>query len=354
MPRLYCKQDFHPYLTVRKPVILITGANGEIGHGLIKAIAERNDFNIVAMDLDPLESDLKLMVQDAVTANILDTNMLERINAKYEISAIYHLAAILSSRAEFSPHIAHDVNVGGTLNLLKIAVEQASSQGKAVKFFFPSSIAVYGLGDADVKKNAGAITENEYCQPKTMYGCNKLYCEHLGRYFSKYYQRLSAVSSGGMIDFRTIRFPGLISADTVPSGGTSDYGPEMIHAVAQGEPYACFVRPDTTMPFMTMPDAISAMEKLMEADAQSLTRTVYHISSFSASAQDFADKISNLYEKGEISFKVSDKRQAIVDSWPSELDDTAARTDWGWEPEFDFDAAFDNYLVPEINKRYGE
>ncbi len=341
-------------MTVRKPVILITGANGEIGQGLIKAIAKRGDSNIVALDLDSLDSKVKPMVRDAVTANILDTNILERINAKYEISAIYHLAAILSTRAEFSPHIAHDVNVGGTLNLLKIAVEQASSQGKAVKFFFPSSIAVYGMGSRDEKENSGAVTEDQYCRPETMYGCNKLYCEHLGRYYSKYYQRLSAVSSGGMIDFRAIRFPGLISSDTVPSGGTSDYGPEMIHAVARGEPYTCFVRPDTTMPFMTMPDAISAIESLMKADAQSLTRTVYHISSFSVSAQDFVDKISNLYNKSEIFFKVSDKRQAIVDSWPAELNDVAARKDWGWKPGFDFDTAFDNYLVPEINKRYGE
>ena len=210
------------------------------------------------------------------------------------------------------------------------------------------------MGGREEKENSGAVTEDQYCRPETMYGCNKLYCEHLGRYYSKYYQRLSAVSSGGMIDFRAIRFPGLISSDTVPSGGTSDYGPDMIHAVARGEPYACFVRPDTTMPFMTMPDAISAMESLMKADAQSLTRTVYHISSFSVSAQDFADKISNLYNKSEIFFKVSDKRQAIVDSWPAELNDVAARKDWGWKPGFDFDTAFDNYLVPEINKRYGE
>ena len=316
-------------MTVRKPVILITGANGEIGQGLIKAIAERDDSNIVALDLDSLDNKVKPMVRDAVTANILDTNILERINAKYEISAIYHLAAILSTRAEFSPHIAHDVNVGGTLNLLKIAVEQSSSQGKAVKFFFPSSIAVYGMGGSEEKENSGAVTEDQYCRPETMYGCNKLYCEHLGRYYSS-------------------------SADTGPSGGTSDYGPEIIHAAARGKPYTCFVRPDTTIPFMTMPDAISAMESLMKADAQSLTRTVYHISSFSVSAQDFVDKISNLYNKSEIFFKVSDKRQAIVDSWPAELNDVAARKDWGWKPGFDFDTAFDNYLVPEINKRYGE
>lgn len=339
---------------MRKPVILISGANGEIGHGLIRSTADRNNSDIVALDLDPLDSALRSMVRDSVTANILDTNILERINAKFEISAIYHLAAVLSTRAEFSPHVAHEVNVGGTLNLLKIAVEQAASQGRPVKFFFPSSIAVYGINGRTEKERAGAITEDQYCQPETMYGCNKLYCEHLGRYFSRYYQQLSASPSGGMVDFRAIRFPGLISAETVPSGGTSDFGPEMIHAAAKGEPYACFVRPDSAMPFMTMPDAISAIGKLMEADAASLTRTVYHISAFSVSAQGFADKISSLYDESDISFEVSDKRQAIVDSWPAEVDDSAARHDWGWEPHFDFDAAFVDYLVPEINQRYAK
>ena len=157
---------------MRKPVVLITGANGEIGHGLIKSIAAKNDSSIVALDLDPLDDGLHPMVRDSVVTNILDTNSLERINAKYEISEIYHLAAILSTRAEFSPHTAHDVNVGGTLNLLRMAVEQASSQGSTVKFFFPSSIAVYGLIE---KERAGAITEDQQCRPQTMYGLSLIH-----------------------------------------------------------------------------------------------------------------------------------------------------------------------------------
>ncbi len=335
---------------MRKPVVLITGANGEIGHGLIKSIAAKNDSSIVALDLDPLDDGLHPMVRDSVVTNILDTNSLERINAKYEISEIYHLAAILSTRAEFSPHTAHDVNVGGTLNLLRMAVEQASSQGSTVKFFFPSSIAVYGLIE---KERAGAITEDQQCRPQTMYGCNKLYCEHLGRYYSNYYRRLSADSLGGRIDFRAIRFPGLISAETLPSGGTSDFGPEMIHAAAKGETYACFVRPDTTMPFMTMPDAVTAIGKMMAAKKELLSKSVYHISAFSVSAEDFAGKVTSLYENASVTFEVNDKRQTIVDSWPAKVDDSAARGEWGWEPQFGFDAAFDDYLVPEINRRYG-
>ncbi|MEE2876865.1 MAG: GDP-mannose 4,6-dehydratase [Candidatus Neomarinimicrobiota bacterium] len=339
---------------MRKPVVLITGANGEIGHGLIKSIAATNDSSVVALDLDPLDDDLKPMVIDAVTANILDRNSLERINGKYEISEIYHLASVLSTRAEFSPHTAHDVNVGGTLNLLTIAVEQASSQGAAVKFFFPSSIAVYGLGGTEEKERVGAINEEQFCIPQTMYGCNKLYCEHLGRYYSNYFRRLSAASESGKVDFRSIRFPGIISADTIPSGGTSDFGPEMIHAAARNRPYRCFVRPDTTMPFMTMLDAVDAIRKLMAAKAEHLTKSVYHLSSFSVSAQDFADKVTSLYNTVSVVFDVNDKRQTIVDSWPKYIDDSAARRDWGWSPRYDFDSAFEDYLVPGINQRYSK
>ena len=337
---------------MRKPVVLITGANGEIGHGLIKSIASKNNLSIVALDLDPIDDELKPLVKDVVTANILDRNSLARINAKYEISEIYHLAAVLSTRAEFSPHTAHDVNVGGTMNLLRIALDQAASQGSTVKFFFPSSIAVYGLSSIEEKEHAGAIDEDQFCRPQTMYGCNKLYCEHLGRYYANYYRRLSAASESGKIDFRAIRFPGLISAETVPSGGTSDFGPEMIHAGARGETYACFVRPDTIMPFTIMPDAVAAISKLMDADAAQLSKSVYHIYSFSVTAQDFADKVTSLYSNASVKFEVNDKRQTILDSWPAKIDDSAARKEWGWYPEFDFDSAFDGYLVPEINKRY--
>ena len=339
-------------MKMRKPVVLITGANGEIGHGLIKSIAAKNDLSIITLDLDPLDDELKPQVRDAVTANIIDRNSLERINAKYEISEIYHLAAVLSTRAEFSPHTAHDVNVGGTINLLRIAVEQAASQGSTVKFFFPSSIAVYGLLTVEEKDRTGAINENQFCRPQTIYGCNKLYCEHLGRYYANYYRRLFAANERGKIDFRAIRFPGLISAETIPSGGTSDFGPEMIHAGARGEPYACFVRPDTTMPFTTMPDAVAAISQLMHTDAVQLSKSVYNINSFSVTAEDFANKVTTLYKNASVTFEVNEKRQTIVDSWPAKVDDSAARKDWGWSPQFDFDLAFEDYLVPEINKRY--
>src|SRR5678810_976088 len=197
------------------------------------------------------------------------------IRDRFEVDHIYHLAALLSTRAEFTPVTAHTVNVEGTLNLLEFAQRQGESHGRPVVFVYPSSIAAYGL-PAGAKRTVGAVREDEYTHPTTMYGCNKLYCEQLGRYYARHYKQLSADATIGRVDFRAVRFPGLISADTVPSGGTSDYAPEMIHAAARGEAYACFVRPDTRIPFMAMPDGIDALLKLAAAPKDKLTRTAYN------------------------------------------------------------------------------
>jgi nucleoside-diphosphate-sugar epimerase len=155
-----------------------------------------------------------------------------------------------------------------------------------------------------------------------------------------------------MLDFRSLRFPGLVSAFTVPSGGTSDYGPEMLHAAAQDKPYACFVRPDTIIPFMAMPDAVSALLKLAAAPAQALTRRVYNVTSFSLTAEQFRQRVLGAFPQAQISFNPDLKRQGIVDSWPAGLNDHDARRDWGWAPEYDIDRSFDDYLVPNIRRRY--
>jgi nucleoside-diphosphate-sugar epimerase len=231
-------------------------------------------------------------------------------------------------------------------------MEQSLSQGRPVKFFFPSSIAVYGMTDIDTKNSAGPVSEDDYRHPETIYGCNKLYCENLGIYFSRFYKRLSAESSRGRVDFRSIRLPGLISIHTLPAGGTSDYAPEMIHSAAQYIPYQCFVREDSALPFMTMGDAIKAILQLMEAKEDSLSRSVYNVTSFSPSAAEFREKTLTYFPEAKIDFIINEKRQSIVDSWPAQVDDSKARNDWDWEPEHDFDSAFENYLIPEIKKRY--
>ena len=161
-----------------------------------------------------------------------------------------------------------------------------------------------------------------------MYGCNKLYCENLGRYYARHYRQLARDRLDHTLDFRCLRFPGLISAETVPSGGTSDYGPEMIHAAAEGKPYVCFVRPDARIPFMTMPEATDALLKLAAADEDQLTRCVYNVRSFSASAQEIAELVREHFPGAKITFEPDRQRQRMVDSWPADVDDTAARNDW--------------------------
>jgi nucleoside-diphosphate-sugar epimerase len=235
--------------------------------------------------------------------------------------------------------------------LLEVAAEQSQFRGKSVQFIFPSSIAVYGIPDLETKARVGKVKEWEWNHPITMYGANKLYCERLGIYFSDYYRQLSE-EQPTPIDFRCVRFPGLISAFTVPSGGTSDFGPEMLHAAAKGETYACFVRPDTRINFMAMPDAVKALLDLSAAPPESLTRRVYNVTSFSLSAAEFRDQVVKAFPRAAIDHQIHEKRQGIVDTWPEDTDDSAARKDWGWQPECNLEICFSEYLVPNIKERY--
>jgi nucleoside-diphosphate-sugar epimerase len=335
---------------VRKRVVLITGAGGEIGHALIADLAAA-DLNIITLDVKPLDPPLVAFVSREFTGSVSDGPLLERMLAEFEVECIFHLAALLSTRAEFTPVSAHHVNVGGTLNLLEFAQKEGESHGRPVVFVYPSSIATYGVPGREAKAQAGRVREGEFPHPTTMYGCNKLYCEELGRYYARHYKQLS-VDRTPRVDFRSLRFPGLISATTLPSGGTSDYAPEMIHAAARGQPYACFVRPDTTIPFMTMPDAVSALRTLARAPRASLTRTSYNVTAFSRSAAEIRSTVLAAFPGAEITYKIDEKRQGIVDSWPADVDDAAARADWGFRPGYDFDRAFREYLIPTISTYY--
>ena len=335
---------------MRKPVVLITGAGGEIGHGLVTRLSAAG-LPIITLDVRPLDPALAPQVAREFIGSITDTGLLDRMIAEFEVDRVFHLAALLSTRSEFTPVTAHHVNVEGTLNLLEFAQREGESHGRPVTFVYPSSIAAYGLPSLNAKSSAGAVLEDEYAHPTTMYGCNKLYCEQLGHYYAKYYKQLSA-DAIPRVDFRCVRFPGLISAVTVPSGGTSDYAPEMIHAAAQGESYDCFVRPDTTIPLMAMPDGIDALLTLAAAPRQQLTRSAYNLMAFNPSASQIRDVVVAAFPDARIGYKVDAKRQGIVDSWPANVDDRAARTDWGFQPEYDFDRAFREYLIPTISTYY--
>lgn len=336
-------------------VVLVTGANGEIGHGLIAYLGEHGNTKIVAIDLQPIDAALQPYCYDCMQGDVLDALLLEYLFKEHGINTVYHLASILSTKAELNPELAHRVNVEGTINLLKLATEQSERTSRRVKFLYPSSIAVYGMPSLAVKQTAKCIKEDEYNHPATMYGVNKLYCENLGRYYASNYRQLSTdLSQATLIDFRSLRFPGLISAITVPTSGTSDFGPEMLHHAAQGLPYDCFVRPDAQLPFMVMPDAIKSLLLLGSAPHEKLSRFVYNVTSFSPTAQEIYEITRQAFPQAEINFKPSAARQAIVDSWPADIDDSAARQDWGWSPDYDQTRAFSEYLIPAIQKRYAE
>jgi nucleoside-diphosphate-sugar epimerase len=331
--------------------ILITGAGGEMGHALVEALADA-EVAIVATDLRPLPSNIAercVAVLHGRDGDVTDPAFV-RAAAEYPIERIFHLAAVLSTAAERDPVTAHRVNVEGTLNVLELAQTLGRRHDRSVRVLFPSTIAVYGFASLDDKVRCGRVHENDALEPQTLYGIAKLHCERLGIYYSSFYRRLSGEKP--RVDFRALRFPGLISADTLPTGGTSDYAPEMLHAAARGEPYACFVRPDTQIPFMAMPDGVRALLQLAEAPVERLSRRVYNIGAFAPTAAGIAATVRRYFPDASIEFAPDVHRQAIVDSWCADVDDSAARHDWGWQPQYDFERAFAEYLVPAVTRRY--
>ena len=317
-----------------KKVILITGSNGEIGCSLIEALNKRNVNNIVSLDLEQPKK--KLNIEKFIAGSILDKNILNKINNEYDISSIYHLAAILSTKAERNPKLANDVNINGTINLLDLASLQSSKQNKKTPFFFPSSIAVYNVMKAEKTK----INEYDFCKnPITQYGQAKLECEIIGKKYKD-------------VDFRCIRFPGIISGTSIPTGGTSDFAPAMIHHAAQDIKYNCFINKDRRIPFIVMPDAIKSIFQIMEANKNDLNHAAYNITAFSPTVDDFYMKTKQFFPTFSMSYKIDEQRQKIIDSWPDEINDLNARTDWNWTPEFDFEKAYAKYLISKINIKY--
>jgi len=323
-----------------KKIIFITGANGEMGHSLINTLNQQGIFNIVALDIDSPKYAFQVM--KFIKGSILDTELLKYINNQYTIDAIYHLAAILSTKAELNPLLANDVNVNGTLNMFELCKKQSENQNKVISFFFPSSIAVY-----NVLNNQNMIVDECYNKetPITQYGKAKLKCEKMG----VDYHNKSHLTG---IDFRVIRFPGIISGTSVPTGGTSDYAPEMIHCAAQQKSYECFVEKNRQLPFIVMPDAINAILKFMKVKKNLLNQNIYNITSFNPTVEDFYNKTKEYFPDFNLLFNINDERQKIIDSWPKDINDMRAQNDWGWQPEYNFSCAYQNYIIPEISKKY--
>ena len=320
---------------MQKKVKLITGANGEIGQALIKQF---NNDNIVTLDITKANND---KIYDHFIGSILDNNVLNQISEKYEITEIYHLAAILSTQAEKTPTLAREVNISGTSNLLKICSKQQGKYGQSIPLFFPSSIAVYNIFNNNYSL---LVNEKQHCDsPSTIYGKTKLSCETIG---------IKQDISNQTVDFRCIRFPGVISATSIPTGGTSDYASEMIHSAALNKTYFCFVNSNTTLPFVVMPDAISAIIQLMNIPKKQLKSKIYNITSFSTSVEELKNKIIKFFPNFILKYKINLDRQKITNNWPTNIDDNLARREWGWVPKYNFNESFERYIVPKILKYY--
>lgn len=337
---------------------LVTGISGEVGTGLIKKLHSQS-YKIIAADIrEPIPEILKLLTKFYL-CDISDKTAVDEMFGEQNFDIIFHLASILSTGGEKNPELAAKVNIDGTINLLEAATNQTLKttpqrprfEGQ-VKFIFPSSIAAYGLVNLKVKRQKSKVKEEDFLNPITIYGISKLACENLGNYFSKNYKLLGEIDRDNLIDFRCVRFPGLLSPDTVPSGGTSDYGPEMVHAAAQGKTYECFVRADSKIPFMAMADAAEVLVQLAETPKENLKSVVYNVHGFSVSASEIYKMTKKFFPNFEMTYKVSPERQRIVDSWPEDVDDSNAVKDWGWQPKYSFEKTFSEYLIPKIKERY--
>ncbi len=340
------------YVVAAASAVVITGANGELGHALIERISNEGRDAVIALDLKHPDEAVAKRCAQVVVGDVTDPGTFERVSDHFDVRAVFHLAALLSTASEKNPERAQSVNVDGTLRALSFAMTRSAARGAKVGFLFPSSIAAYGVGSLAEKRAAGKVREDQCNAPTTMYGVNKSYGEQLGRYYARHYRQLAAEPNPPGVDFRSIRFPGIISAFTVPSGGTSDYLPEMLHSAAQGKDYECFVREDTRIPFMAMPDAVDSLLDLAAADPARLSQVVYNVTAFNPTPGEFAPYVLKAFPSVKITYAPHEKRQAIVDSWPEELDDARARHDWNYAPKYDLARMVDEYLLPNVTRRY--
>ncbi|NEQ30936.1 MAG: NAD-dependent epimerase/dehydratase family protein [Leptolyngbya sp. SIO4C5] len=308
-------------------MILITGAQGQIGCDL--AIALRQQYGPQAV----LESGRRSRSPDRspyVTLDVTQPEQLRHVVETYAIRTIYHLAGLLSAKGEARPRQCWNVNIQGLKNVLELA------QARRLRVFWPSSIAVFGAGAPRHR-----VSQQTVLEPDTIYGVTKVTGELLCRYYA---QRFG-------VDVRSLRLPGLISYRTLPGGGTTDFAVEMFHGALQSGHYTCFVKPDTRLPMMYMPDAIRAMQALMAAEADAITvRSSYNLAAVSFSAAELVAAIQTHLPQFTCDYR-PDFRQAIADSWPITLDDSAARRDWGWRPAYDLPRIVEDMLV-HLRQRY--
>ena len=304
--------------------ILVTGAAGQVGSELVPALRERYGAdNVLATDIREVEGPL---AEDGPwnVADCTDHDDMDQAISRFEADTVYHLAAILSAVGEKDPHKAYTVNLGGLENVLEIA------RVRDCAVFIPSSIAAFGPSTPSDPTPQVTIQ-----RPTTIYGVTKVAGELLADYFHTRFD----------VDTRGVRYPGLISYLTPPGGGTTDYAVEIFYDAVRKGSYTCFLEPDAQLDMMYMPDAIRASIEVMEADPDSLeNRNAYNITAMQLTPERLAEAIKVHVPDFEMSYEVDPMRQAIADSWPRRIDDSAAREEWGWKPEFDLDAMVSDML----------
>ena len=305
------------------PKILVIGANGQIGSELVEALGARHGpAQVVAADL---ADTARVPVTGYEKLDVLDAAALADVVRRHAVTQIYHLAAALSARGEQHPVWAWDLNMRGLLNVLEVAREH-----RLQRIFWPSSIAAFGPGTP-----AEPAPQQAVMDPGTVYGISKLAGE---RWCAWYHAKHG-------LDVRSLRYPGLISWKTPPGGGTTDYAVEIFHAARQQGRYQCFLAADTRLPMMYMPDALRATIELMDAPTQRIReRGSYNLGGLSFTPAEIASEIARRVPGFAVTYE-PDFREAIARTWPRSIDDTAARTDWGWQPQFDLATMVEDMLA---------
>ena len=295
--------------------ILVIGAAGQIGSELVPFLRKKygNDNVIATGRKTPLPDAIKNS-GPVIYLDALERNRLSEVLYEYEINTIFHMASVLSATGEKIPQTAWDININGLINVL-----EAGRNYKVDNIVWPSSIAAFG--PTTPRENTPNTT---VLQPTTMYGITKVAGELLAEYYYKKYN----------LDVRSMRLPGIISSETLPGGGTTDYAVEIFYEAIKNKKYTCFLREDTVLPMMYQPDCLKCMIDLLEADNSRLKRRVYNITGMSFSAGDIAAEIKKHIPEFEIDYK-PDFRQEIADSWPKTIEDSLAREEWGWNPTYD-------------------
>lgn len=312
--------------------ILVTGALGQIGSELVPALRER--FGVDRVVASDIRMPARLATTDGPFEHVDCTvrRMIDEVVRRYDIGTIYHLASILSATAEEKPQVAWDVNMGGLYRVLEVA------RVNACAVFFPSSIGAFGPDTPKIRTPQDTLQ-----RPNTMYGVTKVAGELLCDY---YHSRFG-------IDTRGLRYPGLISHVALPGGGTTDYAVEIFYEALRNRRYTCFLRPNTRIDMMYMPDAIRASIDLMSADSSRLEhRNAFNITAVNFTPEEVAAEIQKHIPGFTIDYQIDPVRQAIADSWPDSVDDSAARNEWGWQHEYDL-ARLTKDMLFNLEKKLG-